>query len=156
ARYQAVEDKSGVAWALNNLGTVALSHGEHTRAVALFEEGLALYEAVDDKDGITWALSNLGAVSTAHGNYAAARAYYAKSLAISKTLETKALSPYLEELARLAVAQGQAEQGARMLGAAESLRAAVGAHMWPTDRAEYDRTVTTIRARLDAATFAAA
>ncbi|MBI3973469.1 MAG: adenylate/guanylate cyclase domain-containing protein [Chloroflexi bacterium] len=62
----------------------------------------------------------------------------------------------LEGLARVAGAQGQLEWGARLLGAAEALREAIGAPLPPADRADYDRDVAVVRAGLGEATFATA
>jgi hypothetical protein len=59
-------------------------------------------------------------------------------------------------MAELAVAQGQNEQAARLLGSAEVLRDAIALPLQPPDRAEHDRIVAAARAQLDKSTFAAA
>jgi hypothetical protein len=52
--------------------------------------------------------------------------------------------------------QGDAECAARLLGAAEVLREAASAAIWPANRIEYDRTLAQLLASLDAGTFASA
>ena len=62
----------------------------------------------------------------------------------------------LERCAGLAARQGQPERGARLFGAAEALRTALGAPLPPAERAAYEHDVAADRTQLDAATFAAA
>jgi len=54
------------------------------------------------------------------------------------------------------VAQQQLERAARLLGAAAALREAIGAPLSPGERVRYDRDMSTVRAGLGEATFAAA
>ena len=56
----------------------------------------------------------------------------------------------------MAVTQGQAEQAAWLLGAAEAPREIIGAPVPPVDRAGYDSQVAAMRSQLDEARFAAA
>ena len=56
----------------------------------------------------------------------------------------------------VAAARAQPEWVARLCGAAEALRAAIGAPLPPIDRAEYDRVVDAARATLREAAFAGA
>jgi hypothetical protein len=48
------------------------------------------------------------------------------------------------------------ERTARLLGAAEALRAAIGLPLPPAERPDYERTVAAARAQLDEAAFATA
>jgi hypothetical protein len=52
--------------------------------------------------------------------------------------------------------QGQPERAARLFGATDVLRAALGLPVRPADRRRYDRDVSAVRAALGAETFAAA
>jgi non-specific serine/threonine protein kinase len=56
----------------------------------------------------------------------------------------------LAALAALATAQGRLEQAARLFGAAEQIRAAHPAPIWPAERFENDRHTAQLRARLPA------
>jgi hypothetical protein len=62
----------------------------------------------------------------------------------------------LEGLAKVAGAEEAAARAARLLGAAEALREAIGAPLPPVERADYDRSVDTVRAGLSEEAFAAA
>jgi hypothetical protein len=62
----------------------------------------------------------------------------------------------LTVLARITLAQGRPARAARLLGAAPSLWAASHAHWWPNQRADFERVVSTTRAQLGEAEFAAA
>ena len=52
-----------------------------------------------------------------------------------------------------ACGQGQTERAARLLGTAEALREAIGAPLPSAHRADYERLVVTVRARLGEGTF---
>jgi hypothetical protein len=56
----------------------------------------------------------------------------------------------------VAGAEGDAERAARLFGAAEALREALGAPLPPVERAHYDRSIATVRAALGEKAFAAA
>lgn len=62
----------------------------------------------------------------------------------------------LESLASLAAANRQPQRAARDLGAAEALRETMGAPLPRPECAEYDRTVTAIRAACGDKAFVAA
>lgn len=70
--------------------------------------------------------------------------------------DKKGITQVLEGLARTAVSQDQVERAARLFGAAEALRKAIGTPIPPSDRGEYDQSVASVRARLGEETFAAA
>jgi hypothetical protein len=72
-----------------------------------------------------------------------------ESLAINRDPGDKwGIAQNLERLAAVAVAQAQSERAARLFGAAEGLREAMGAPLPPADRAEHDRSVAAIRTAL--------
>jgi hypothetical protein len=56
----------------------------------------------------------------------------------------------------MAAARGQARHAARLGGAAQALRDALGVPLPPADRADHDRAVLTIREALGEEAFAAA
>jgi tetratricopeptide (TPR) repeat protein len=63
AIYQHLEDRHGIANALNRLGLVAIDRGDTTTARALLEESLALRQELGDEIGIAWLLRGLAYVS---------------------------------------------------------------------------------------------
>jgi hypothetical protein len=86
-----------------------------------------------------------------------ARALIAESLAIFWELGHRfGIAQNLEGLAAVAVAQGQPERAARLIGAAEALREVIGAPLPPADRAEHDRSVAAGRTARGEEAFAAA
>ncbi len=150
-------DKQGVAISLNNLGVVAYRQGDYVAACTLFHEGLAIFRELKNRQHVAMALTNLGLVTSGQSDYALARSFYAEGLAIRRELGDKRGIAYsLEGFAGLTIAQGQPEQAARLLGAADTLREAIGVPLPPADRAEYERTIAAARSRLGEAAFAAA
>jgi tetratricopeptide (TPR) repeat protein len=158
-----LDNRWGVAESFLHLGFVASDQGEHERAAELYEESLALFRELGRTSGVAWSLSGLGSVALHQQEYARAATLLKESLALFRELGDKpgigtrgGLADCLERLARVAVAEGQPERAARLLGAAEALRDALGAPLPPADGAEYQRDVTVIRAGLGEEAFAAA
>jgi hypothetical protein len=91
------------------------------------------------------------------GDYRAARALFEESLAIGRERgdEWWGLAASVEGLAAVAVVQVRTEHAARLFGAAEGLREAIGAPLSPAERAEPDRSVAALRAALGEEAFAA-
>jgi hypothetical protein len=102
------------------------------------------------------ALRNLGRVAVHQGDYSRARALLADSLAIMCELGHKyGIAYQLEGSASLAAAEGQTARAARLLGAAEALREAIGAPLLPPDLPDYQQTVVAVRSSMTAEVFAA-
>lgn len=150
-------DKWGLALSLNNLGFVLYRQDDYPAAYALFEESLALWRERGDGQNIAKALSNLGLVSLSQEHYAEAYSFLKESLQVRLEVGDKwGIAHSLEGFAGLAEAQGAAAKAARLFGAAEALRASIGAPLRPTDRPDYDRKVAAARARLTPEAFSAA
>src|SRR5262249_54302749 len=102
-------------------------------------------------------LHGAGELALRQGDYGAARALWMESLAIHRERGSKGgIAKGLERLAAVSVAEAYPERAARLFGAAEGLRAAMGALLPPADRAEHDRSVATARTALGEEAFAAA
>jgi DNA-binding CsgD family transcriptional regulator len=83
-----------------------------------------------------------------------AAARYDESLAIAVEVGARWFTTLcLERLAGIAAATGDPLRAARLFGAADTLRGAIGAPMSPYFRAIYDDDLAAARARLDAARF---
>jgi predicted ATPase/Tfp pilus assembly protein PilF len=150
-------DKHLIARVLNNLGYVASRQRDHDRAEALCEEGLALARSLEDKDNIAFSLYTLGYVAQHEEDYTQATRLFLESLALYQQLGDKlGIAECLEGLAGVASLQALLEQGARLLGAAEALRAAIGAPLPPASRGEYERAIATVRVGLGREAFAGA
>jgi hypothetical protein len=61
----------------------------------------------------------------------------------------------LSGFAALAGAQGDPKRAACLFGAAEALRAAIGAYMWPAERIECERNLRSAKVQLDEASWQA-
>jgi predicted ATPase/DNA-binding SARP family transcriptional activator len=117
--------KPEIAELLPSLGFEAWEQGDHAAARALLEESLAIQRELGEKRGIAWSLNGLGRMTLMQGDSAAARSLFAESLAIYWELRNKV--QIIQSLEGLAAAEGRPERAARLFGAAESLREAVGA-----------------------------
>jgi len=157
ALFKEVGDKQRIAVLLNLLGQVAILQGDDTTARLLLEEGLAISQEMRDSLNIAKGLSGLGRLAFCQSDDTVARTLYAESLAIWRELDHKeGVASCLEGLATVATAQGEPAWAAQLWGLAESLRDAIGAPLPPVFRTDYDRSVSTARARLGEKAFGAA
>jgi predicted ATPase len=139
ALYRELGDRSGTAVALNNLGLIRREMGRRDEAIALHEESLALRRALGDRYGIAQALDNLGRVELDHGELEPATRLLREGLALFRELGNRLSTPLaIEGLATAAASGGDPARAARLWGAAESLRAALGAPMPQRRRPRYD------------------
>ena len=161
-----VGDRRGVAMLLNNMGSQANLAGKYARALPLLEESLQVCRELDDADAtLIWPLSTLGETLLEQGEYTRARALLTEGMQVAQQLRSKDhLTYYLEDFAWLAAMQGVAEQrteeqarrAARLFGAAEAQREAMGQRLAGTELALHDRHVVSARAHLDAVAWSAA
>jgi predicted ATPase/class 3 adenylate cyclase len=151
-----IGNHNGVVWAQRGLGRVAQAQGDTAQAMTLFEESIAWFREAGRREGLAWTLHHMGMVAYAQGDVARATALLREGLAVQKQLENqREIAESLERFAVLAVGDRHLERAARLLGAAAALREQIGAPLPPSDRADYERTVTTMRTQLDYAMFAA-
>lgn len=147
--FRELEQKAHYALALNSLGVLARQQGDYDHAVALSEESLDLFRELGDKAGVGLALYSLGMAVMRQGERDQADSLLRESLSLRHELgDRRAIAEGLEAMASVAVAQGRYERAAQLFGAAESLREQLGAPVPPSDRAEYEESVNTVRARL--------
>ena len=150
-----VGNKWGIAYALRLLGQLALSQGDTAQARSRFEESLALFRKLGHRQYVAQLLSLLAGVVAVQGDYTAAYAFYEESLTISKEGGyKKSVATSLEGLAGVGAAQGEPAWAARLWGAAEALREAIGVPMTPGARASYESSVAAARTQLGEAAFA--
>jgi predicted ATPase/DNA-binding XRE family transcriptional regulator len=161
ALQRTLQDPVGIAIALNNLGLVATSRGDYTLARAQMEESLALSRQLGDRWGIATTLNNLALAARGQEDYVAACALIAESLAIRHELGDKYGIAFCGAgLAAVLGARGGgplgAARAARLFGATTALLDAMHAQLETVYRDEYERTLASVQAALDPATFAAA
>jgi len=156
ARFRDLRDVEGVAWSLISLGTVARYQGEVERAAALLAESSALAEGIGFREGIAWCCEQLGLLAAVDGDPAAIT-LLRRSLELHSELRDRwRMSSVLEDLAAIALALGQAPSAARLLGAAEGIREAIGTVIAPCERPQHLQTTAAVRAALGEEAFAAA
>jgi predicted ATPase/DNA-binding SARP family transcriptional activator/Tfp pilus assembly protein PilF len=164
AIFQEIGDQWESAYALVGLGNVAYGQNDYAAARAYHEQCLAILRKTGDRYGMAASLNNLGDVAYHQSDYGAARAYYEESLAIFREIASKqGIAECLDGFAKLAFAQVQAgivstdattatanietglRSAARLWGAAQALRDAIGAPILPEYQKEEARTVAMAR-----------
>jgi predicted ATPase/class 3 adenylate cyclase len=151
ALFKELEATESIGGLMNGLGVFATIQGEFPRARSLFQESLAISRAVGNMRGIALSIANLGVLAFREGDHASARSLVKESLAIDRELgDKRGIASELEELAVIEAARGQGERSARLLGAAEAMREAIGAPLSLLDRAfcTYDNCVAILSTAL--------
>jgi DNA-binding CsgD family transcriptional regulator len=150
-------DHEGIAYALDSVGYEAVARGELERGQDAQERSLAIARRLGDRRGISRAVSCLGEIATARGDCAAGRARYEEALTLTGELGDRWWTMLcLEGLAGVAVCEGQPEGAARLLGAAERVREAIGAALPAHFRSRRASTAAAARRAVGDARFAAA
>lgn len=137
----------GVAVALNLLGRIVLWQGDAVRAIALFEEALAITSQRHSREGQAWALLNLGLAHLAQQNLSAAAEAFQADLAINQELGRKGgMMAALEGLAAVAAAEGDRTSAQQLLAQAAQLRTESGQPLTTYELAMHERTLAQIQA----------
>jgi tetratricopeptide (TPR) repeat protein len=152
-----LEENFLTVMALQRMGVMYRHQGKLREARRLLGESLALSE---QQMGPSFSLETrnaLGRLLVQEGSLAEAQTFYREYRALLPTsYGTFILVDYLEGVAALEAALGRPEAAARLWGAAEALREALGTPIYPVDRAEYAPIIAATRAQLGEAAFAAA
>ena len=121
---------------------------EFARAEALLQEGLRSAERRGDDYGVAVAHEGLGTVARDQGDDACALPHFAAGLAAHHRAGELWHAAWCLEGVALAGAEARPEGAARLFGAAETLRSAIGAPTPAPHRPLHDRAWDTIRAQL--------
>src|SRR5215204_57447 len=151
-------DKRTIVYALHNLGEVALHSGHYEQARTLGMEAVSVSREMDDKWTVARDLVWLGMVTAYEGDdYEEEAGFLEEGLALVREVgDWEWVGHALDSFAVIAGTKGQGERAARLYGAAEALRDAIGAPLPPTNRPHYDRGVAAARAKLNEAEWEAA
>src|SRR5579871_6357003 len=107
--------------------------------------------------GIAGSLAYLADVAIKQDAYQRATCLITESVLLFRDLEdSKGVASCLVKSAKVAMAQGQPERAARLLGTAAALREAVGTIIWPAELAAYEHDVARVRAALGEDRFSTA
>jgi predicted ATPase/class 3 adenylate cyclase len=143
-------DDWGTAFALGQLAQIAHGNGDEAAATEAGAAALTLYRGVGDERGVARSLTFLGGVARSGGDQERALALHVESLAIRRRLGDKAgIATALEHLAAVA-GDTDPERAARLQGAADGLREAIGANRSFQAGAERDQRLADLEARLGA------
>lgn len=145
-------------WMLNHLGQAAQLRGEYDRAAQLHHESRECFQAFGDYNpGLPYTYHNLGETTLGLGNLNEAVRWLGQGLALSQTLGDQACIAWcLAGLGSVAALDEEPERAARLWGAAERLRQAIGCRSAPAARATYERALATACAQLGDEAFATA
>ncbi len=157
ALYRAAEDSAGMAQALLTLGVTVRFQGDVARSIALLEESLAHFRALGDLRWLAITLTMLGGSLLQQRDYVRAAPMIREGLAGHWAVGDLGFLAFgLVGMAAVFLAEEQPEKAARMLGAMEALREALGAPLAPANREEYERLERAVRRVLGAGEFDAA
>ncbi len=148
-------DAGFLADQLYNLGLVALFEDHLDEAAQRLEESRRVGEGSENYLLEPQALFWLGQVAARRREYAAALALMQESLTRLQVIWPH-IPPRLEGIAQVCLALNQLERGTMLLGAADSLRQAMGSPVWPVSRPDVGQTLAGLRASLGANAFAEA
>jgi tetratricopeptide (TPR) repeat protein len=147
-----------VGMTLLSLGHAAQLRGAYDRAAQLHQESLECFRAFGDQYfGLPSAYHNLGETCLGLANLAEAAGWLAKGLALSQTIGGQASMAWCLAGLGSTAALGEApERAARLWGAAERLRQAIGCRRAPATRITYEQAMAVARAQFGEVAFAAA
>lgn len=146
-------NRAKCGWALCQMGSLA-NHGgpaDRERAVGILEDALAMFRSVGHTPGTATALGDLAYAAAVRGNLSLSLALARESVVLRWELRdrwglTGGLGGMVEHL-RLS---GQYRHAARLMGAHDALREAVGVPVDDLRRPMYERAVAELRAALTA------
>jgi non-specific serine/threonine protein kinase len=138
-------------------GRVAQARGDFALARASFDDGLARGIALGHNQPIAHLATMRGRLALAESDPDGAQRLFAIAIpALRKLKNHWSTIMLVEDLAQIAVARGDAERAARLLGASAHLREEAGARELPLEREALDRLGQSARASIGAETFDAA
>ena len=147
-------DRDGVAGALAQLADLARQQRDLGRARSLFEEVSRIEEELGDTRSHPWRRLQLGRLETLEGDYRLAGAHFRDGLRAFNETQGSTTEKRIGEvcsllaLGWLASLEGQWARAARLHGAEESLRGALGLPLPADWRNERDRSLSAARAAL--------
>ena len=150
--------RAWLAYVLGDVGMRLAEAGDRERGAAWIEEGLALHRELGNKQGLGNKLSDLGRVSHEAGDVPSRRAALRGEPALLVGgVATPGTSPARSrDSPPLRSTPAQAEQAARLLGAAAALRERSGGAIWPAERGRLERAAAAARAALGEEAYARA
>ena len=142
-------DEVGAAGTMHNLGLLALYAGDYNNATSLLEGSLETMRQLANQTGISMNMLELGNVARQRGDESTAKEHYRASLTLLRELgDRQRIAQCMEGLAAVDGASGSADRAARLFGAADALRTAIGAPLPPARLEDYQRCLAAVREAL--------
>ncbi len=136
--------------ALNSLGEMARYREDWEKAERYYEQTLKLARELGSDFRIALALHNLGYVALFTGEPERAGKFLTESLSLYQERQYhKGVAECLAGLGKVAASKGMLARAARLCGATEVILEGLGTRLDTLDRADYERTLGTLRSRLD-------
>jgi predicted ATPase/DNA-binding CsgD family transcriptional regulator len=155
--FQALDDRVLAAAVRHSLGVVYYEQNDFPQATALFAAALQEFRIHDQPWLMGYALASLGKIARAQGDLARASALYAECLKLrwERVGDKVGIAGSLRGLASIAALIGSYTRAARLYGAAEAVREAIGAPL-PRHHSISELAMTKARAGLGDAAFTTA
>jgi predicted ATPase/DNA-binding SARP family transcriptional activator len=131
---------------LNNLSLLSSYQCDYTAALTLLEAALHINREIGMREWEAGNLLNMGKNACLQGNEQTARAWLTQGLTLSSKLDFKIqIAETLEAFAELEAQAGQRERAARLWGASEVMREAIGSPMALIEQQRHDQAVALFR-----------
>jgi predicted ATPase/DNA-binding SARP family transcriptional activator len=148
------DHQRGVATSLANRGLIALRLGDYRSAARDNMEAAAICRELSLKGILGFALHGLGMTAFYENDYSQARAYYLESLKIRQEVaDQKGITDSFNNIGDLLLRCGEPYRAAVIWGAADRLRAKIGAALSGFEKFDYDANLAECRAALGNAEF---
>jgi predicted ATPase len=148
-------DRFGMAFAIDKSAMAEARAGDRDTARNLHERALGISKELGDERGVARSLMHLADLALQEGDRSRAKELQRECLRIRQGLrDMPGMASAMEKLAWV-LAPDSAEDAARLLGAAEALRASINAPMPPTGLADYEQSVRMISSNLGQEAFEA-
>lgn len=125
--WERVNDRDGIASALNGLGLLDREMGAYARAFTRFHEALEIWEDLREESCVAIAQFNLGTVEMAAGNVRAAESHFSRALSMNEHLDDIDSAAYaLLRLGQIASIDGQLDDAKGLLHESQAMFARIG------------------------------
>ena len=147
--FRALDDPWSIAVSATNLGWIAETAGELAEAAVWYEECAQLRALVGDEHGLARSAADLGRVARLRRDFPRARLRLEEALrAFHRLGDRRLAAACMLELADIAVERRRPDIAARLVGAAEAVRDALGIPAWPDEVALETRVLDELRATM--------
>lgn len=144
-----IGDRRGIGNSTNCLGMVSVLQKRYAEARDWFQRSMLLNREIGDSWMVAICHNNLGNATRGLGDYQAARGHYADSLRAYHDFDDRwALAFLLEDVGILAAQEGNAQAALELVGAADTLREAIGAPRAPSLEQEIGQQIANAVATL--------